>query len=383
MSGPILGCQRHLFELPADIAYLNAAAYSPLPRDVRRAGEAGVASKSTPWTPERDGIAEHAEAARVAAARLVGAGADDIAITGAVSYGVAVAGLNIDLPAGTRVLMAEGEFPSQALAWHARAHAAGAVVEAVPRPDDHDWTAALLEAAARPGPPVSVAALTPLHWSDGAVMDLARLVPPLRAKGAAIVIDATQAAGVMALDVSALAPDFLAFPTYKWLLGPYGTAFLYVAPSRQDGMPLEQSGTGRGTGPARADGTPPYLDTARRFDRGERYDLVGLPTAVAGMRQVLAWGPDAVAARLRFLTDALADEAEAAGLEVVPRRFRAPHILGARIPGGMPEGLIAALAAENVHVSDRQGVLRISPHVYNDSADVARFGVALRRRLGR
>jgi selenocysteine lyase/cysteine desulfurase len=39
----------------------------------------------------------------------------------------------------------------------------------------------------------------------------------------------------------------------------------------------------------------------------------------------------------------------------------------------MPAGLVEALAAQNVYVASRIGRLRISPHVYNDEADVDRF----------
>src|SRR5260370_12714811 len=68
---------------------------------------------------------------------------------------------------------------------------------------------------------------------------------PLRRQGAALVVDATHGAGIMPLDVRTLDPDFLVFPTYKWVLGPYGRAFLYVAKRYQDGVPLEQTGFGR------------------------------------------------------------------------------------------------------------------------------------------
>ncbi|MFC7552513.1 hypothetical protein ACFQU7_09950 [Pseudoroseomonas wenyumeiae] len=45
----------------------------------------------------------------------------------------------------------------------------------------------------------------------------------------------------MPLDVARWQPDFLAFPTYKWVLGPYSLAFLYAAPHRQSGLPLEEN----------------------------------------------------------------------------------------------------------------------------------------------
>jgi len=52
---------------------------------------------------------------------------------------------------------------------------------------------------------------------------------------------------------------------------------------------------------------------------------------------------------------------------------RSPHILGLSLCGGVPKDLVARLAAQKVYVSPRLGRLRISPHVYNDEADVDRF----------
>src|SRR5947199_290501 len=72
-----------------------------------------------------------------------------------------------------------------------------------------------------------------------------RAAAALRRHGAGLLVDATHGAGVMPIDVQQLDPDFLVFPTYKWVLGPYGRAFLYVARRRQDGVPLEQTSYGR------------------------------------------------------------------------------------------------------------------------------------------
>jgi selenocysteine lyase/cysteine desulfurase len=60
-------------------------------------------------------------------------------------------------------------------------------------------------------------------------------------------------------------------------------------------------------------------------------------------------------------------------------KVRAPHILSLRFPGGMAEDLINRLAVENVFVTPRLGLMRISPHVYNDEADVDQFLATFRR----
>jgi selenocysteine lyase/cysteine desulfurase len=373
-AGMTLPSQRHLFDIPANVAYLDGAAYSPLPRSVRAAGEAGVLTKSQPWASPRSRENDWAERARAAAARLIGASAEDVAIVSAVSHGIGTAARNLPLPTGSRMLRVQDEFPSVSLVWDRLAAEAGAVADVVPRPEDGDWTRAVLEAIARPGaPPLAVACLTPLHWSDGAVIDLDRIAPAVHAAGAALVVDATQAVGVMPVDVARWRPDFLAFPTYKWVLGPYSLAFLYAAPHRQSGLPLEENNNNRPGGH--------FAPGARRYDKGERNDPIALPMAATGLELVESWGTAAVEARLRGLTDRLAEDASALGLEVLPARLRAPHILGLRLPGGMPPGLIEGLAAGGVHASDRLGVLRVSPHVWTDDQDLERFGTVLRRCL--
>jgi len=116
-----------------------------------------------------------------------------------------------------------------------------------------------------------------------------------------------------------------------------------------------------------------YVAGARRFDMGERDHFVSLEMAALGMELMARWGSAGVIARLRMLTDRLAAGLGDRGVTIAPPRVRAPHILSLSFPHGMPERLFERLAAENVYVASRLGRLRISPHVYNDEADVDRF----------
>ena len=127
-----------------------------------------------------------------------------------------------------------------------RAGAGGFIVETVHSPSDHDWTAAVLSVIERSGAaPIAIASISSVLWTDGCTLDINRIAPALRSRGAALLIDATHGAGILELDVHKLEPDFVVFPTYKWLLGPYGRAFLYVARRHQDAVPLEQTSAGR------------------------------------------------------------------------------------------------------------------------------------------
>src|SRR5436190_12018787 len=216
----MLPSQRALFDIPRDICYLNAASWSPLPIATQDAGRAGVARKGQPWLVDPAHPAAQYERARRAAARLINADADDVALISSVSYGVAAAAKLVIVPARSRVLVLENDHSSAVLEWTTRAPSGQFTVEVVPRPDDGDWTAALLAAIERKGaPPVGLASISSLHWSDGGAIDIHRVAAALRRHGAALLVDATQGAGIMDLDVKRLDPDFLVFPTYKWVLG--------------------------------------------------------------------------------------------------------------------------------------------------------------------
>lgn len=373
----MLASQRHLFDIPREVCYLNAASWGPLPRATMEAGRAGVALKGQPWSNGYARQAEQYERARRAAARVINADPDDVALIPSVSYGVATAGKLMQPPAGSRVLLLADDHSSPVLEWRTRAARHSFAVEAVAVADDHDWTAALLQAIERSGaPPVALASISSVHWSDGCAVDLDRVAAALRRHGAALLVDATHSAGVMPIDVKTLDPDFLVFPTYKWVLGPYGRAFLYVAKRWQDGEPLEQTAAARRA--VNAEHTvymrdTTYVDGARRFDMGERDHFISLEMASIGMELVAGWGFAAIVERLRMLTDHLADALRNTDVHIPDARVRAPHILSLGFPGGMPEGLVDRLAEAQVYAAPRLGRLRVSPHVYNDEVDVLRF----------
>ena len=381
----MLPSQRASFDIPREICYLNAASYSPLPIRTLEAGRAAVDRKGRPWTIEASFLNTQYERARTAAARLIQADPSDIALIPSISYGVATAAKLFTPERGTRVLVLENDHSSPVLEWRARAEAQGFSVETIKQPDNADWTSAVLESIERSGaPPVSLASISSVHWSDGGLIDIDKVGAALRQRGAAFLIDATQSAGVLALDVGRLDPDFVIFPTYKWLVGPYGRAFLYVAKRHQNGVPLEQTAGGRRN--VRAENAVYFTDLeyvadARRFDMGERDFFISLEMASIGMEMMADWGAEKIAKRLAMLTGRIAAALRGTDVRVPEAHLRAPHILSLAFTGGMPTGLVEGLASEGIYVAPRLGRMRVSPHVYNDEADADRFVEVLTRRL--
>jgi selenocysteine lyase/cysteine desulfurase len=381
----MLASQRELFDIPRDICYLNSASFSPLPLRTQETARAAVGRKGAPWTLDAAFASRQYERARAAAARLINAEPSDVALIPSVSYGVATVGKVLAIPAGMRVLVLENDHSSPILEWQTRAGSAGFTIEAVRQPPDGDWTSAVLAAIERPGASrLALASISSVHWSDGGLIDVAKVAAALKRQGALFLIDATHAVGVLAMDVKSLDPDFVIFPTYKWLLGPYGRAFIYMAKRHQNGIPLEQTGFGRREIRSDAEiyfADVSYVPGARRFDMGERDHFISMEMAAIGMEMMAEWGRDAVTGRLSMLTARIAEGLNGSKVRLMETRFRAPHILSLGFPGGLPGGLIEGLAGDGVYVAPRLSRMRISPHVFNDEEDADRFVAALKKRL--
>lgn len=361
---------RDRFDLPRDVAYFNSAYMAPLLHDVADAGRRAFDEARRPWERSAADFFEPAERVRTLGATLLGANADDIALVPSVSYAIGVAARNLRVERGQRVLVLDEQFPSNVYPWRAMASARGADVHVVARPDDDDWTRAVLDHI---DDSVAVAALPHCHWTDGSRLDLVRLGAALRARGAALVLDLTQSLGALPFDVREVQPDFVACAGYKWLLGPYGVGLLYTAPHRQGGEPLEYNWITRADAEDFAglvDYRDAYQPGARRFDMGERSHFLLLPMLEAALRRLCAWTPAAIAEAARTRTAHIAEAVVRRGARVLPEAVRAGHILGVRFPGGEGPRLMESLRAEGVFVSVRGSTMRIAVHQCIDDRDV-------------
>lgn len=370
----ILGSQRHLFDIPDDVAYLNCAYISPLLNAARDAGIDGARRKSRPWEIFPEDFFTDAELARALFAELIGGNPGEVAIAPAASYGTATAARNLPVKPGQRILVLQEQFPSNVYPWRELAKQSGGTIMTLPRPEDDDWTRVIFDALDER---VAIATLPHVHWTDGALIDLVRVGERCREVGAALVIDGTQSVGALPFDVKAIQPDFVAVATYKWLLGPYGAGFLYVAPKWQDGVPLEHNWIDREGSEdfsKLVDYRDGYLPGARRFDVGERGNIHLVPMAKAGLRQLHDWGVDKIQMTIRARTDRIAERAADMGIGTLPRDRRGGHFLGLRFPRGVPAGLADRLADEKVYVSVRgRDAVRVTPHLWITDEDEDRF----------
>lgn len=356
-----------MFDLPADVIYLNAASAGPRLHAVNAAAQQGLKNSARPWRQSTREWLEESERLRALAAAVLATHADALAFIPSVSYGMAIAAKNLPLRRGQNVVVLAGEYPSNHLMWARRAEECGANLVRARRQAGEEWTSAVLRNV---NERTAIVCVPHCYWTDGSLLDLDTIAVKARGVSAALVIDASQSLGALPLDLEALAPDFVISAGHKWLLGPYGFGWLWAAPRwRTEGEPIEQTMLAREGWEdfsAASDSPAAYRSGARRFDSGECLGPLSVPMAIASMTQLRNWGVEAISQQLGELTHHLEQRLRERALNKFLVPGYAPHLCSWKPPEDALPTITNALAQAGVIVSVRNGGLRIAPHLHID-----------------
>lgn len=328
--------------------YLNTATHGLLPRSARRALDTHTEAIATGTFQPPQGDAP-TEQAREAYARLVGISPDRVALSTHTAQLVGTVAAS--LPEGAEVLAPEGEFASTV---QPLARTPGVRVREAP----------LRELAEHVRPGTDLVAVSAVQSSDGALAPLEELSSACRDHGARLLVDTTQSAGWLPLP--AVPVDYTVCSTYKWLLGPRGTAFLtgtHEALALLRPLAASWYAAEHPWESLYGAGAPPAAD-ARRLDQAPVW---GAATALAQSLQVLEEvGPAATGAHNTALADRVrtALDLEPAGSAIV----------------SLPVSDRAALsvAEAGIATAARGGRMRVSFHLYNTEEDADTLLRALR-----
>jgi selenocysteine lyase/cysteine desulfurase len=324
----------HLWQ--AEPGWLNTASYGLPPEPTMTA----VRNALSEWQRgTRPWVAWDASTgrARAAFARLVGAGADDIAVGSAVSQ--LLAPVAASLPAGAHVVVPDIEFTSNLFPWlvqdlRVRTVPANELADAI-----DSRTAAV--------------AFSVVQSATGEIAPVDDILKAARANGALVVADATQAVGWLPVDATRF--DVLACAGYKWLMTPRGAAFCYVGPAVRD--LIRPSAAGWYAGEEDAFYGPPLrlASSARRFDISPAwFSYVGAAPSLELLNEI---GVEQVHEHDVALADRFL-----AGLGL-PSTGSA--IVSVDVPGAEER-----LEAAGIRAAVRDGRLRAAFHLYTTEADV-------------
>ena len=385
--------RREQFPALAGKTFLDAACASLAPQAAADAIAALVRDVQT--YPERSATAFHIrldaarDATRPAAARLIGARPEDIALVENTSHGLAIAAAAIPFEAGDNILVPELEYLQVPLPWRQRPSPAAPEIRLVP----HDGgTLPVDRFAAAADSRTRAVVMSSVQWSNGFRADLDAIGAFCRERGLWFVVDAIQQLGAFPIDVGRTPVDVLVTGGHKWLNAPFGAGFMYVNPAARDRLRPPVAGYLSVTPPAggwaeyfRTPGITPlqpvtFTPDARRYETGGTGNYPGMVGLAASLGLINGLGPDLIARHILGLTDQLLD-----GLSALPVRIVTPRdpvhrsgIVTFTLDDVAKEAaLIERLLDARVMVSHRYtsgvGGVRVSCHFFNAADDVARL----------
>ncbi len=360
-----------LFPVKERCAYLNCAAVGPLSTPARDAMRKLVDDQ---W---RDGVRHYErwfsvyQGCRDAAARLIGASADEIALVSNTSAGLSTIAQGLHCARGDNVVIPEAEFPANVYPWLALP---GVEVRRVPK---REGSLRVEDVAARINGRTRAVSVSFVDWLTGHRANLAAMGAAAHAYGALFIVDAIQGLGALALDVAATGIDALAADGHKWMCGPEGAGLLYVRrDARERILPTRPSwlSVRHPTRFLEYDLAP--HPTARRYEDGTP-NTAGIHGLQAALRLLLDTGPAVIEARVLALAALVRTQARARGIVLAcePAEGEDSGIVSLRIENASV--LAEALEARGIIVAAREGLLRIATHWFNDEEEIARLFEAI------
>jgi selenocysteine lyase/cysteine desulfurase len=362
-------------------AYFDHAAMSPLPRPASDAIQSWLTEAVEIGNPVWPEWVKKVEEMRAGAARLIGARPEEIALVNNTTHGISLVAEGIDWRRGDNVVTLADEFPSNVYPWlnlEVRGVETRRVRTDISGRLELDQLAAACDERTR------VVTVSWIGFATGYRHDVRQIASLAHDRGALLFVDAIQGLGAFPLDVNELGIDFLAADGHKWLLGPEGAGIAYIRREHLDR--LRPLGVGWHSVPTGQDYTHIELNlrpAAARYEGGSQNNA-GMLALGASMRMLAELGIDAVAASILDISERACERLAQIGAKIISDR-RPDHrggeqrsgIVAFELPGRDPMAVKRHALRQNVVFGCRAGRLRISPHAYNNEADLDRLIEAL------
>ena len=295
---------RHDFPMLADTTYFNCGGIAPLSTQV--AAELlrvpmNYIAEGPAKMLARDDAFLGVERARAKLAAFIGAHTDEIAFTTQFSTAVNIIVEGIRWQAGDEIIVTDQEHPAMLIPLMNAVRRHELKVHRIPV--NHDADAMLADFRAMLTPRTRLVAVSHVTTDSGTILPIAEMTRLAKAQGSYVFVDGAHSAGQFPIDVHALGCDAYGLVGYKWLMGPYPSAALYVSRAMLERIEVTWCGSNMTKGGSVTMGPEDlhWIDGARRFEYGGRthsYDTA----MVTGLAYVERLGIDNVMAHARGLT---------------------------------------------------------------------------------
>jgi kynureninase len=303
-------------------------------------------------------------------ARILGGEAGSVQIQPNTSIALATVASCFDFKSGARnrVVTTALDFPSMEYFWDGQRQI-GARVEVIPSPDG--VSVPLEQILDAIDTETCLVAMSHTSYRSSWRVNARAIVERAHAKGALVLLDVYQSAGVVQLDAADWNVDFLIGGTIKWLCGGPSCGYLYVRPDLQRDLRPRLTGWVAHDSPFEFAHAPMrYARSVRRFAQGTP-SIPALYSAIPGLEIIEAVGVAEIAAESQRRTQSMIDFASERGWIINTPREKTQR--GGTVMIGVDDAQATAerLAERRVFVDWRPGAgLRISPHFFNTDEEI-------------
>ncbi|AXO79495.1 aminotransferase class V-fold PLP-dependent enzyme [Olleya aquimaris] len=368
--------QKHLFDLPEHVTYLNIASQSPAFNSIHQAGLEGLMHKRKPYLITGSDYFEPVKTLKSLFANLIKASDyNRIALIPSASYGIATVTNNIVLKPTDEILIIDQQFPSNYYSWKKLADKYQAKIRVIKAPNQSNyigkqWNLDIINAI---NSNTAVVTMGHIHWSNGTMFDLKTIQQKIKQHNGLFIVDGSQSIGALPFSVKELQPDALICAGYKWLFGPYGCGYAYFGKAFDNGNPIEENWINRLDSHDFSELTnykQQYRPLANRYCAGESAAFLNVKMQIAALQQILDWTPVAIQEYCKNISLEAVQQLKALGFTIENNEYRSHHLFGIKLPENLDINTVKnALAKQNIYVSYRGNYIRLSCHVYNTAKD--------------
>jgi selenocysteine lyase/cysteine desulfurase len=371
----VAALRRDQFPVTREWSWLDHATFGPPPRAYVSAVKEFVDSMADASLPQGEAMwREGLDRVRRKAARFINCEPDDVAFQKSTAEGIGVVALGLDWKPGDEVIAYDQAFPADVYPWM---NLAGRGVELKLIRDRGRRRFDVDDVEVLMSPRTRVVCLELVNFGNGFRAPLERIAKLCHKHGAWLVVDATQAAGALRVDVRELGCDVLIAHGYKFMMSGWGTAISYFAPHVRARVGVPEPGwksLRQIPPPSLVDYKLDFAAEARRFEPGIP-DMVSIFGSEAVIDLMTDVGTRHIEERVLAYGAEVAEALTKKGWSVVSslRPGERSGILSAEKQGLDMEKVRERLVSEHVACAVREGRLRVSFHFYNDTSDLDRL----------